>query len=68
MTVSANPFDLRTVLLARHAQHVVLIHFPIALYLAGVLLDLAGGWLDRETFTRRLITISRLPGFSLCQP
>jgi uncharacterized membrane protein len=36
----ANPFDLRTVLLARHAQHVVLIHFPIALFVSGVVLDL----------------------------
>jgi uncharacterized membrane protein len=27
--------------LARHAQHVVLIHFPIALFLTGVFLDLA---------------------------
>lgn len=36
----ANPFDLRTVLLAKHAQHVVLIHFPIALFVTGVALDL----------------------------
>lgn len=35
-----NPFDPRTVLLARHAQHVVLIHFPIALFVSGVALDL----------------------------
>ena len=35
-----NPFDLRTVLLAKHAQHVVLIHFPIALFISGVGLDL----------------------------
>jgi uncharacterized membrane protein len=35
-----NPFDLRTVLLAKHAQHVVLIHFPIALFMVGVGLDL----------------------------
>ena len=35
-----NPFDLRTVLLAKHAQHVVLIHFPIALFMTGVGLDL----------------------------
>jgi uncharacterized membrane protein len=35
-----NPFDPRTVLLARHAQHVVLIHFPIALFISGVVLDL----------------------------
>lgn len=35
-----NPFDLRTILFARHAQHVVLIHFPIALFVSGVALDL----------------------------
>jgi uncharacterized membrane protein len=34
-----NPFDLRTVLFAKHAQHVVLIHFPIALFIAGVTFD-----------------------------
>jgi uncharacterized membrane protein len=30
-----NPFDLKTVLLAKHAQHVVLIHFPIALFITA---------------------------------
>jgi len=35
-----NPFDLRTILLAKHAQHVVLIHFPIALFITGVGFDL----------------------------
>lgn len=40
----ANPFDPRTVLLAKHAQHVVLIHFPIALFLTGFLFDVAAGW------------------------
>jgi len=35
-----DPFDFRSVILARHAQHVVLIHFPIALFIAGVALDL----------------------------
>lgn len=35
-----HPFDLKTVLLAKHAQHVVLIHFPIALFIAGVGFDL----------------------------
>ena len=34
-----HPFDIRAALLAKHAQHVVLIHFPIALYLAGVAFD-----------------------------
>ena len=35
-----NPFDLRAIFLAKHAQHVVLIHFPIALFIVGVLFDL----------------------------
>ena len=35
-----NPFDLRTILLAKHAQHVVLNHFPIALFISGVVFDL----------------------------
>jgi len=33
-------FDPRPVFRARHAQHVVLVHFPIALFLIGVLFDL----------------------------
>ena len=39
-----HPFDLKTVLLAKHAQHVVLIHFPIALFIIGVLFDFLGQW------------------------
>ena len=35
-----NPFDLRAILVEKHAQHVVLIHFPIALFIVGVLFDL----------------------------
>ena len=31
-----NPFDLKTMLLAKHAQHVVLVHFPIALFITAV--------------------------------
>ena len=39
-----NPFDIKTVLFAKHAQHVVLIHFPIALFIIGVLFDFIGQW------------------------
>jgi uncharacterized membrane protein len=39
-----HPFDLRAALLAKHAQHVVLIHFPIALFTAGVVFDLLAQW------------------------
>jgi uncharacterized membrane protein len=42
-----NPFDLKTALLAKHAQHVVLIHFPIALFVTGVAFDLVGQWTKR---------------------
>src|ERR1700758_5724567 len=43
-----NPFDPKTVLLAKHAQHVVLIHFPIALFITGVAFDLVARWTKRH--------------------
>jgi uncharacterized membrane protein len=43
-----NPFDIRTILLAKHAQHVVLIHFPIALFIVGVTFDLIAQWTKRR--------------------
>src|ERR1700730_13567512 len=42
--MSVNPFDPKTVLLAKHAQHVVLIHFPIALFTVGVAFDFVAQW------------------------
>src|ERR1700685_3749884 len=36
-------------LMEKHAQHVVLIHFPIALFIAGVALDFTAQWTKRET-------------------
>jgi uncharacterized membrane protein len=43
-----NPFDLKTTLLAKHAQHVVLIHFPIALFISAVAFDLIAHWTKRR--------------------
>jgi uncharacterized membrane protein len=43
-----NPFDLRAALLAKHAQHVVLIHFPIALFITAVAFDLFAHWTQRR--------------------
>ena len=37
-------FDPGTVFLARHAQHIVLVHFPIALLISSVLFDLLARW------------------------
>jgi uncharacterized membrane protein len=44
----ANPFDLKTALLAKHAQHVVLVHFPIALFITAVVFDLVAQWTKRR--------------------
>jgi uncharacterized membrane protein len=43
-----NPFDPKTALLAKHAQHVVLTHFPIALFIAAVAFDLVAQWKKRR--------------------
>src|SRR5215469_18692973 len=44
-----NPFDPKTVLLAKHAQHVVLVHFPIALFLTSVGFDFVARWKKSAT-------------------
>jgi uncharacterized membrane protein len=46
--MSVNPFDIKTVVLAKHAQHVVLIHFSIALFIAGVTFDSVAQWTKRR--------------------
>jgi uncharacterized membrane protein len=43
-----NPFDLKTVFLAKHAQHVVLIHFPIALFITAAIFDFTAQWTKRS--------------------
>ena len=44
-----NPFDPKTALLAKHAQHVVLIHFPIALFITAVAFDCMAQWRNSQT-------------------
>jgi len=39
-----NSFDLKAALLAKHAQHPVIIHFPIALFIISVAFDLFAIW------------------------
>src|SRR5215469_3612575 len=65
--MSVNPFDIRTVLLAKHAQHVALIHFPIALSMAAVAFDYLGHWTKSRTlaaaarFNLLLAAVSTVP-------
>ena len=49
-----HPLDLRAALFAKHAQHVVLIHFPIALFTAGVVFD----FLSQSTKRRALAEVA----------
>src|SRR5579863_4839644 len=46
--MSLNPFDPRYTVLAKHAQHVVLIHFPIALLITGAAFDFLSQWTKRR--------------------
>ena len=65
--MSVNPFDIRTVLLAKHAQHVVLIHFPIALFTTAVAFDYSAQWTKNRTlaaaayFNLLLAAVSTVP-------
>jgi len=65
--MSVNPFDIKTVVLPKHAQHVVLIHFPIALFLAAVAFDYVAQWKENRNlaaaayFNLLLAAISTLP-------
>jgi uncharacterized membrane protein len=55
-----NPFDPKAALLAKHAQHVVLVHFPIALFMTGVAFDFATRWTKEGTKQAALAAASRL--------
>ena len=65
--MSANPFDIKTALLAKHAQHVLLIHFPIALFSAAVAFDFISQWTKSRTlaaaayFNLLLSAVSTVP-------
>lgn len=65
--MKVNPFDLKTVFLAKHAQHVVLIHFPIALFLTAVGFDYWALWkkhrtlVDAAYFNLLLAAVSTVP-------
>jgi uncharacterized membrane protein len=62
-----NPFDPKTVFLAKHAQHVVLIHFPIALFITAVAFDLVAqctkrrGLADAAYYNLLMAAISTIP-------
>jgi len=47
---SLSPFDLKAALFVGHAQHPVIVHFPIALFIASVVFDLLAIWRKQPAF------------------
>ncbi|MGO8797134.1 MAG: DUF2231 domain-containing protein [Candidatus Sulfotelmatobacter sp.] len=43
-----HPFDPKTIFLAKHAQHVALVHFPIALFITAVFFDFLASLTNRR--------------------
>src|SRR6266513_703869 len=50
LVASTNPFDLKAALLAGHAQHPVIIHFPIALLIASAVFEVLAVWRKQPVF------------------
>ncbi len=50
LVASTNPFDLKAALLAGHAQHPVIIHFPIALFITSAAFELVAVWRKQPLF------------------
>jgi uncharacterized membrane protein len=61
-----NAFDLKAALLARHAQHPVIIHFPIALFIASVFFELLAIWRKNPVFAS--VAYYNLVGAALTLP
>src|SRR5438132_8461004 len=61
-----NPFDVKAALLAGHAQHPVIIHFPIALFIASVVFEVLAVWRKQPLFAT--VAYYNLLGAALTAP
>jgi uncharacterized membrane protein len=50
IAAAVNAFDLKAAILARHAQHPVIVHFPIALFITSVIFEILGAWRRQPIF------------------
>jgi len=66
LLASVNPFDLKAALLARHAQHPVIIHFPIALFIASAVFEVLAIW--RKQAFLALVAYYNLIGAAMTLP
>ena len=44
IAAALNAFDLKAAILAKHAQHPVIVHFPIALFIVSVVFEIIALW------------------------
>jgi uncharacterized membrane protein len=63
---SPNPFDVKAALLAGHAQHPVIVHFPIALFIASAVFELLAIWRKQPLFG--MVAYYNLLGAALTVP
>src|SRR5437588_12633902 len=63
---SVNPFDLKAALLAGHTQHPVIIHFPIALFIASPVFEVLTLWRKQPVFAS--VAYYNLVGAALTVP
>ena len=66
IVAASNPFDLRTWLLAPHAQHPVIVHFPIALFIASAVFEMLAAWRKQPLFA--IVAYYNLVGAALSIP
>jgi uncharacterized membrane protein len=50
LAAAPNPFDVKAALLQGHAQHPVLVHFPIALFIASAVFEALAVWRKQPVF------------------
>jgi uncharacterized membrane protein len=61
-----NPFDIKAAFLAGHAPHPVIVHFPIALFIASVVFEVLAIWRAQPIFTS--VAYFNLVGAALSLP
>jgi uncharacterized membrane protein len=50
IAAALNPFDLKAAILAPHAQHPVIVHFPIALFISSAVFEILAVWRKQPAF------------------
>jgi uncharacterized membrane protein len=63
---ATSPFDIKAALLAGHAQHPVIVHFPIALFIASAAFEVLAVWRKEPIFAS--VAWFNLVGAALCLP